>query len=189
MMKNRSFLMGLGIGIAACALILKLALIGQGAAEGNVKNLLSRTDLEEQAKTMNLKVYDVNEEVMTEEEWAELKGEGARSEETESDAATDSPEKPKVPQNETPEKPKQPTSEKTTEPTNSTEVVKYKVIQGATLNDVADHLSSLHVIQDLDAFLKEANRQKINRKIQTGTYEFQQNESTNSIIKKITTAP
>ncbi|WP_454190598.1 hypothetical protein [Paenibacillus sp. Marseille-Q7038] len=185
MMKNRSFLMGLGIGIAVCALILQLALIGQGAAEGNAKNVLSRTDIEEQAKTMNLKVYDVNQEVMTEEEWAELKEEGAGSEEKESGAATATvpPDKPKVPQNETPDEPKQPTSEKTTE------IVKYKVIQGATLNDVADHLSSLHVIQDRDAFLKEANRQKINRKIQTGTYEFQQNESTRSIIKKITTAP
>ena len=185
MMKNRSFLMGLGIGIAACALILKLALIGQGAAEENAKNVLSRTELEEQAATMNLKVYDVKDKVMTEEEWAEQKG--ARLEETESGAVTESPEKPKVPQNETPDEPKQPTSEKKAEP--STEVVRYKVIQGATLNDVADHLTSLHVIQNPEAFLKEANRQKINRKIQTGTYEFKQNESTNSIIKKITAAP
>lgn len=185
MMKNRSFLMGLGIGIAACAFILKLALIGQGAAEEKAMNVLSRTELEEQAATMNLKVYDVKDKVMTEEEWAEQKG--VRLEETESGTATESPDKPKVPQNEAPDEPKQPTSEKKAEP--STEVVKYKVIQGATLNDVADHLTSLHVIQDLDAFLKEANRQKINRKIQTGTYEFQQNESTNSIIKKITAAP
>lgn len=185
MMKNRSFLMGLGIGIAACAFILKLALIGQGAAEEKAMNVLSRTELEEQAATMNLKVYDVKDKVMTEEEWAAQKG--ARLEETESGTATESPDKPKVPQNEAPDEPKQPTSEKKAEP--STEVVKYKVIQGATLNDVADHLTSLHVIQDVEAFLKEANRQKINRKIQTGTYEFKQNESTNSIIKKITAAP
>ena len=188
MIKNRSFLIGLGIGITACALILQLALIGQGAAEGNEKNVLSRSDLEEQAKTLNLKVYDVEEEVMTEEEWTELKAEGVLSE-TESGVSTDSPEKPKEPQNEKPDEPKQPTSEKTTQPAESTDIVKYKVIQGATLNDVANHLSSLHVIQDLDAFLKEANRQKINRKIQTGTYEFEQNESTSSIIKKITSAP
>ena len=177
MIKNRSFLMGLGIGITACAFVLQLALIGQGAAEGNEKNVLSRSELEEQAKTLNLKVYDAQDEVMTEEEWTGLQAEGAISEQT------------KEPQNEKPDEPKQPTSEKTTEPAESTEIVKYKVIQGATLNDVANHLSSLHVIQDLDAFLKEANRQKINRKIQTGTYEFEQNESTSSIIKKITSAP
>lgn len=187
MMKNRSFLMGLGIGIAACAFILKLALIGQGVSEENAMNDLSRTELEEQAATMNLKVYDAKDKVMTEEEWAKQKG--AREEKTESGAGTaaESPDKPNVPQNEAPDEPKQPTSEKKTEP--STEVVKYKVIQGATLNDVADHLTSLHVIQDVEAFLKEANRQKINRKIQTGTYEFKQNESTDSIIKKITSAP
>lgn len=188
MIKNRFFLMGLGIGITVCALILQLALIGQGAVEGNKTSDLSRTELEEQAKTLNLKVYDAKDEVMTEEEWTKLKAEGELSKQTESGTSIDTPEKPKNPQSKTPDEPKQPTSEKTSDESTA-EVVKYKVIQGATLNDVADHLSSLHVIQDLDAFLKEANRQKINRKIQTGTYEFEQNESTSSIIKKITSAP
>lgn len=187
MIKNRFFLLGLGIGITVCALILQLALIGQGAVEGNKTSDLSRTELEEQAKTLNLKVYDAKDEVMTEEEWTKLKAEGDLSKQTESGTSIDTPEKPKNPQST--DEPKQPTSEKMPEPVESTEVVKYKVIQGATLNDVADHLSSLHVIQDLDAFLKEANRQKINRKIQTGTYEFERNESTSSIIKKITSAP
>lgn len=188
MIKNRSFLMGLGTGIALGALILQLALIGQGASATYDKTL-SREELEEQAELLNLKVYDLNEKVMTEEEWTSSKSDGSSTLQGEPDPADDSLEQPADPEVELPEEseePEEPTSEKTSSADENSDMVTYRVIQGATLNDVADHLSTLHVIQDKAAFLKEAKRQKINTKIQTGTYEFKQNESISSVIQKIT---
>ncbi|WP_211745918.1 hypothetical protein [Paenibacillus sp. Marseille-Q4541] len=188
MIKNRSFLMGLGIGIIVGTLILQLALIGQGAVSSGGDKALSRSELEAQAETLNLKVYDANQEVMTEEEWTSLKMEpdGSQKEGSKTDEVSASPKKPATPKNEEPVEPKQPTTKKTSKPDEADTVVRYRVIPGATLNDVADHLTSLHVIQDRDAFTKEANRQKVNTKIQTGTYEFVQNESVSSVIQKIT---
>ncbi|SFS48267.1 hypothetical protein [Paenibacillus sp. 453mf] len=198
MIKNRSFLIGLGTGIAAGALILQLALIGQGQAGGQPTqdlSTLSREELQEAAEELELKVYDASAEVMTEEEWTEARaGEQAQDNSTLSGTNSGNTSSSGGPAVSVPEQPDQPEApENTNAPNPAGEpvpgTVSYRVINGATLNDVADNLLSLRVIEDRDAFVEEAINQGINRKIQVGTFEFTEGESIDSIISKLISGP
>ncbi|MCM3782931.1 hypothetical protein M3231_08080 [Neobacillus mesonae] len=188
MIRNRSFLFGLGSGIVVGALILQLALIGQGQAGVNNTedpSSLTREQLEEAADELQLKVYDAATEVMTEEEWTDLKASENSSQSTgnaASEPEVSEPQQPAAPDNKEPTEPEQ-ASEPASEP------ISYRVINGATLTDVADHLSALHVIEDREAFLKEATKQKINKKIQVGTFQFTEAESIDSVIQKLIAEP
>ncbi|MDU4698679.1 MAG: hypothetical protein E6Y08_22940, partial [Paenibacillus sp.] len=65
MMKNRQFMLGLGCGLIAGALLLQLMLIGQG---GN-KELYTKEQIERAAVLAGLKVVEADQELLTEEEW------------------------------------------------------------------------------------------------------------------------
>ncbi|MEK5058754.1 MULTISPECIES: hypothetical protein [unclassified Paenibacillus] len=198
MIKNRSFLLGLGTGIAAGALILQLALIGQGQAGGDQTldlSTLTREQVQEAADELELKVYDASAEVMTEEEWTEAKAE-ERAQGSSTSSSDNSGKNPSSdgPVASTPEQPDQPAAPENSqapkpadEPAPGT--ISYRVINGATLNDVADHLSSLRVLDNRDAFIEEARKQKINNKIQVGSYEFTEGESIDSVISKLISGP
>lgn len=198
MIKNRSFLLGLGTGIAAGALILQLALIGQGQAGGDQTldlSTLTREQVQEAADELELKVYDASAEVMTEEEWTEAKAE-ERAQGSSTSLSDNSGKNPSSdgPEASTPEQPDQPAAPENSqapkpadEPAPGT--ISYRVINGATLNDVADHLSSLRVLDNRDAFIEEARKQKINNKIQVGSYEFTEGESIDSVISKLISGP
>lgn len=198
MIKNRSFLLGLGTGIAAGALILQLALIGQGQAGGHETqdlSALTREELQEAAEELELKVYDASAEVMTEEEWTEAKAEEqAQGNSTSSSTNSGNTASSEDPEASTPEQPEQPAAPENSQAPKPADkpapgTISYRVINGATLNDVADHLSSLRVLENRNAFIEEAKKQKINKKIQIGTYEFTEGESIDSVISKLISGP
>lgn len=198
MIKNRSFLLGLGTGIAAGALILQLALIGQGQAGGDQTldlSTLTREQVQEAADELELKVYDASAEVMTEEEWTEARAEEqAQGNSTSSSANSGKKPSSDGPDASTPEQPDQPAAPENSQAPKPADkpapgTISYRVINGATLNDVADHLSSLRVLDNRDAFIEEARKQKINNKIQVGSYEFTEGESIDSVISKLISGP
>lgn len=61
----------------------------------------------------------------------------------------------------------------------------YKISHGSTLTGVAEGLLKAGVISDKEAFLQAAKDKKINYKVRTGTFTFEQGEDFSSIISKI----
>lgn len=197
MMKNRQFMLGLGCGLIAGALLLQLMLIGQGSN----KELHSREQIERAAVLAGLKVVEVDQELLTEEEWLERSGEASGTPE---DGAGNNPETPVDPAKPNapaaPETPEHPgtgdgqalpgaKSGATNEPgapdSPQPATVEYKIVGGTTLEGVAQGLEQAGVIADKSAFLKTAVSKKINYKVRAGTYSFQVGEDFNSIISKI----
>jgi len=206
MIRNRQFMMGLGAGLIAGALLLQLMMIGQGTGK-----LRTKAEVEQAAALLNLKVVEAEQELLTEEEWKkEREGEGTAGEQQ-----ADPPKQPKTPDAPgTPEQPVQPESSKKPETSKAPEASKppgetaapktetpvkpqapqkttvtYKISAGSTLSGVAEGLEKSGVIADKTAFLKEAKSKKINTKIRTGTFTFELGEEIGSIISKITAAP
>lgn len=71
MIKNRSFMLGMGTGLITGALLLQLAMIGQGQSQQSSidpKNM-TREQLEKAAAELNLQINDSSDPKMTEEEW------------------------------------------------------------------------------------------------------------------------
>ncbi|WP_059045305.1 MltG/YceG/YrrL family protein [Paenibacillus rubinfantis] len=196
MMKNRQFMLGLGCGLIAGALLLQLMLIGQG---GN-KELYTKEQIERAAVLAGLKVVEVDQELLTEEEWLERTGQatGTPVDET-GDAITpvvpEQPAAPTAPAN--PDKPG--TDDGQAAPDAQTDgingpvtpespqpaTVEYKIVGGTTLDGVAQGLEQAGVIADKSAFLKTAVSKKINYKVRAGTYTFEVGEDFDSIISKI----
>ncbi|RCX21279.1 hypothetical protein DFP94_10225 [Fontibacillus phaseoli] len=194
MIRNRQFMTGLGIGLIVGALLLQVMLIGQGQA-GKLK---TKEQVEQAAASLNLKVVERNQELLTEEEWRArseeaLPGEGETEgglNETKVPADPEAPNTPTapadpeksdpsgslaVPETTTPESPKEPDKGS----------VKYKIAYGSTLTGVAEGLLQAGVISDKEAFLKQAKAKHINKKVRTGTFTFEVGEEYNSIISKI----
>lgn len=198
MMKNRQFMLGLGCGLIAGALLLQLMLIGQGGG----KELYTREQIERAAVLAGLKVVEADQELLTEEEWLERSGEASGS----ADVAGDNPTAPVVPERpdapKAPETPDNPKTDKgqtlpeakdgeteTSGPVdpNSPQpaTVEYRIVGGTTLEGVAQGLEQAGVIADKSAFVKKAVSKKINYKVRAGTYTFEVGEDVDSIISKI----
>ncbi|WP_068780737.1 hypothetical protein [Paenibacillus sp. GM2] len=199
MIKNRHFMMGLGVGLIVGALLLQLMLIGQ---EGSGK-LWTKEQVEQAAALLNLKVVEHEDELLTKEEWeaqsepAAGSGENSKSESI--DKKADTPEDPKAPT--VPDTPATDNGTKDTAKTTSPETpktdapkepskpeateVQYKISYGNTLTNVADGLHKKGIIANKNEFIKQAKARKINSKIRTGTYSFQVGEDYDSIIDKI----
>lgn len=197
MMKNRQFMLGLGCGLIAGALLLQLMLIGQG---GN-KELYTKEQIERAAVLVGLKVVEADQELLTEEEWLERSGQAENPPADEAGNSTKSPEVPKQPNAPTvPETPDNPGTDDgqavpgakagdTKGPANPDSpqpaTVEYKIVGGTTLEGVAQGLEQAGVIADKSAFLKTAVSKKINYKVRAGTYTFEAGEDFDSIISKI----
>lgn len=210
MMKNRSFLFGLGTGLIAGALLLQLMISG-GAAP------LTKEQVLQGAEKLNLKVIDEStespsDEAALEEADQDQKNVGLNNGSQENvapsvpavaaspapvEAPTVSdhpnkvipPEEPSTPIGGTVEKP-----EATTVPTAVTPVtpkvtanaeIFVRIPSGSTLTETADILEKAKVIEDKANFLKIANKREINKKIQSGSYKFNKDESLDSIVEKL----
>ncbi|GIO29972.1 MULTISPECIES: endolytic transglycosylase MltG [Paenibacillus] len=203
MIKNRSFMIGLGSGLLAGALLLQLMNAG---AEQQVSSRppeavkLTKDQLQEQAEALGLQIIDADDDRMTEEEWkqrmidksAKPQGSGVKAPAAGQKAeAPKTPEKPAVPDSKAAgqtagketgsgvNKPKAPEAPPIT----------VKIASGSNLTDVADKLKKSGVISDAAAFVEKGRGQKMSTKIRSGTYEFAPGEDFTSIIAKITTKP
>lgn len=194
MIRNRSFMLGLGAGLIAGALLLQLMLLGQGS----FSKLQTREEVERAAALLDLKVVGQHEELMTEEEWKaqeqpdlEVEPDGT----TPSVAAPDSPESPAAPSSPSADGEQDGTNGETSSGQSGSGLtenlsaqgayIEYKISGGTTLSGVADGLLRAGVISDKDEFLKQANAQKINYTVRAGTYQFVAGEDYASIIKKL----
>ncbi|MBU5673050.1 endolytic transglycosylase MltG [Paenibacillus brevis] len=188
MIRNRSFMLGLGAGLIAGALLLQLMLLGQGS----FNKAQTREEVERAAALLDLKVVGEHEELMTKEEWKaqeQLGSELQPDRDVPSVADPDSPESPVSPSS--------PSTEDENDGTGSVEsglmedlanqgsYIEYKISGGTTLSGVADGLLRAGVISDKAEFLKQANAQKINYTVRAGTYQFLAGEDYASIIKKL----
>ncbi|MDH6369144.1 hypothetical protein M2444_000922 [Paenibacillus sp. PastF-3] len=210
MMKNRSFLFGLGTGLIAGALLLQLMISG-GAAP------LTKEQVIQGAEKLNLKVIDEATEPPLDESALEdavqgQKSAGVNEGITEnvapsepsvaaspapvvSPAVSDNPSKVIPPKE--PSTPKEGTIEEpevTTAPTavapdkpkaTANAGVVVRIPSGSTLTKTADILEKAEVIKDKASFLKAANQRQINTKIQSGSYTFNKDESLDSIVEKL----
>ncbi|USB32068.1 peptidase [Paenibacillus sp. YPG26] len=92
-MKNRTFMVGLGVGLILGALLLQIMLIGQG---NESSQLLTKPQVQQAAERLGMKVYDGNEQVLTAEEW-EAKAKEERQKKEKDEAETKSPAEPAAP--------------------------------------------------------------------------------------------
>lgn len=60
-----------------------------------------------------------------------------------------------------------------------------RIPSGSTLTKTADILEKAEVIKDKADFLKAANQRGINKKIQSGSYNFNKGETLDSILEKL----
>lgn len=187
MVKNRTFMLGVGTGLIAGALLLQLALIGQG--ESNASRELTRGD------GLGLQAGDSTERLMTEEQWRQKAlgkgspspGKGAAPK---SAAVVASPKSPQPPQMGSAGTVTSPAGNKTAQANKqpAAPLIQYDIAPGSNLSDVAAGLEKAGVIKDANAFQRAANEQKVNTKIRSGTYSFRAGETLSSIIAKITAA-
>lgn len=198
MIKNRTFMMGVGTGLVVGAVLLQLMWIGQGST-ALVTQSLTKEELAAAAEALDLQVVERTDELMTEEQWEEKKltgNEGSESADIDPAPQPDS-KKPEVPQ-----QPKQPDTDSDKQespqvnqpaepktPAKAKTSIEVRIPAGNNLSDVATSLLSAGVIEDKQAFINKATEKKINRTIQSGTYSFTAGESYNSIITKITAKP
>ncbi|WP_339249043.1 hypothetical protein [Paenibacillus sp. FSL P2-0136] len=197
MMKNRFFMLGLGVGLIAGALLLQLMIAGRTAP-------LTKEELIRQAASLNLTVVDPAEAAATAtsspEEAAKAQASGAPAATPASTPAV--PPKPAaVPSAATtPGKPSAPAQPQSTAapvtkapatpeaPVAAVDgVISLKIPTGITLAQTADLLAEAGVIEDKNKFLQTANSRKVNTIIQYGSYSFTKGESINSIIDKLIT--
>ncbi|AWP26928.1 endolytic transglycosylase MltG [Paenibacillus sp. Cedars] len=197
MIKNRTFMMGLGSGLVVGAILLQLMWIGQGSTASDTKDL-TKEQVMAAAEALDMQVIEPSEELLTADQWEEKKL-SERSSDTEgSDKAKeigtkqpDIPEQPEKPEadgkDQKPKEINKPAEPKT--PVKASAPIKVNIRAGNNLSDVASHLLSAGVIDNKQAFINKATEKKINTSIQSGTYSFTAGESYNSIITKITAKP
>lgn len=200
MIKNRVFMMGLGIGLVIGAVLLQLSMMGERSMSSNQaqEKQWTKEEIEQGAKSLNLSVVDEAEELMTEEQWKEKmqqdsgKMNGKSTVPPSKATDTQNPDSPKTPvkpdnsnNNTTNPTVKEPSTPKDAKPVQ----IRYAITKGSNLSHVAEGLKQAGVITDKVAFIKAATAKKINSQIQTGTYTFTAGENFQSIIKKISEKP
>ncbi len=206
MIKNRSFMFGLGTGLIAGALLLQLMISG-GAAPS-----LTKEELIQQAAKLNLTVTDPAADLQASPEPAAQATDPAAQtdgkDKTEASDAASTP-SPVPSAAASPEAAVQPSAAAApTEPAVPSKpvqsagtapeapatpqaavngIVAVRIPAGSTLTETAQLLAKAGVIKEQNEFLKTAMSRKINAKIQYGSYNFTKGESVNSIIEKLIT--
>ncbi|MED4957119.1 hypothetical protein P9747_20680, partial [Paenibacillus macerans] len=96
MIKNRHFMLGLGCGLIAGALLLQLMILGQGGGK-----LYTAEQVKQAAEQLGLKVVAADEELLTEEQWQEKAGtgqeDGGEGDEPDVPASPKNPDAPQAP--------------------------------------------------------------------------------------------
>lgn len=215
MIKNRSFLFGLGTGLITGALLLQLMISG-GAAP------LTKEQVLQGAEKLNMKVIDEAAEPSSgklrmiikrksQRPGADSRKQGERQPSAPAAAASPTPAvSPTTPESSdkaiAPNKPSTPTNGKVEQPkvtlkasaaptavapvtpkVTANASVSVRIPSGSTLTATTDILAKAGVIKDKSTFLEAANKRKINTKIQSGSYSFNKGESIDSIIEKLIT--
>ncbi|WP_042199195.1 hypothetical protein [Paenibacillus camerounensis] len=198
MIKNRSFMLGLGAGLIAGALLLQLMISG-GVAP------LTREELVRQAALLNLTVTDPAAAplatVAPDEADPAPEGQAggaATPVPTSTPAATaaaavqpSAAAKPSMPASPSQPAPSSGTAEAPAAPATPQAAapggIAVRIPAGSTLTETARILAASGVISDQNEFLQTAVSRKINTKIQYGSYNFVKNESVDSIIEKLIT--
>ncbi|MGG1879297.1 hypothetical protein ABDI30_17230 [Paenibacillus cisolokensis] len=200
MIRNRTFMMGLGIGLVLGAILLQLMIIGEGKqTQEDAAANLTREQLIAAAEAMNLQVVERSEDEEGAGEEADAasgtsEGEGQGEAEAEAPVNPPAPEEPEAPQQ--PEQPDEAQSASTeaggevsppSEPKPpAEEPIKLVVVRGSMLADVAEDLLQAGIIEDKQAFIARASSRNINRRVQTGTYSFKAGEDFDTIISELT---
>ncbi|KGE17498.1 endolytic transglycosylase MltG [Paenibacillus wynnii] len=198
MIKNRSFMLGLGFGLLSGAILLQL-MITAGTAQ------LTKEQVIKEAAELNLKVIAESDKLLTKEEWAALEeqvvkpgGNKPSPSPVVEPKAANSPDDTVAPS--APSTPKQ---SEVIQPDTSTipvstiapvesnslgkSAVSVRIPNGITLSEVADLLSKNGVIQDKQEFLRAAVKRGATKVIQYGNYTFDTKESLETIIDKLIT--
>ncbi|NGM81123.1 hypothetical protein G5B47_01715 [Paenibacillus sp. 7124] len=200
MIKNRSFMLGLGFGLAGGALLLQL-MISAGMATP------TKAQIVREASKLNLKVTGADDKLLTAEEWKKLSeqneagtaegGAPASGSQTPTNSASP-PAKAASPS--APSTPLQPGATGVQKPSDSAEAVPpsspaadkpvssgivLRIPNGVTLTEVADLLAGAGVIKDKDLFIIEAKSRRVQTKIQSGLYRFIPGQSNDAIIGQL----
>lgn len=189
MIRNRSFMIGLGVGLIVGALLLQLMLLGQGS----FNKLQTREEVERAAALLDLKVVGEHEELMTQEEWkAQEQPDSGLEPEGDVPSSPESPESPDSPSSPSLENGNDEASSEDGEfdflkdlSAQGSSYIEYRITAGTPLSGVAAGLLRAGVISDKDEFLELAKAEKINYTIRAGTYQFIAGEDYASIIKKL----
>lgn len=206
MIKNRSLIMGIGIGIIIGAVLLQLFNIGNGQTMLDGTQLTAE-QIREAAQTQNMQVYDSTEKVYSSDEWKQLQQEEKQKEEaTKAQKAEASKTTTKEPTSEQPTTPENPATPESTEtksttqsttpktstpssPTQPNTPTTFKITSGEMLNDIAYNLKTKGVIDSQKEFVNRVSELKANTKLQIGTFNLSAGEDLDSIIDKITHEP
>ncbi|MHA6529228.1 hypothetical protein [Paenibacillus sp. BAC0078] len=213
MIKNRSFMFGLGAGLIIGALLLQL-MISAGAAP------MSKEQLVKEAAKLNLTVADKAAEDQAEEGQAAEQGKQDAAKDNSASAlpsgsaqpsaspkaspaaspkaaskptAASTPAEPAAPSSPVssaaakPQVKASPVSPPSTPEPVAAGTVSVKIPNGITLTETADLLIEAGVVKEKEKFLKTAKDRKANTRIQYGSYSFAKGESINSIIDKLIT--
>ncbi|AHV97839.1 hypothetical protein [Paenibacillus sabinae] len=203
MIKNRSFMIGLGFGLAGGALLLQL-MISAGMATP------TKAQIVREASKLNLKVTGADDKLLTEKEWKKLSeqneagtsegGASASSSQTPTNPSASPPAKAASPS--APSTPLQPGATGVQKPSDSAAAVPpsspsaakpvssgivLRIPSGITLTEVADLLAGSGVIKDMDLFIIEAKSRRVQTKIQSGLYRFTPGQSNDAIIGQLIT--
>lgn len=207
MIKNRSLMIGIGIGIIIGAVLLQLFNIGKGQTMLDGTQLTA-DQIREAAQAQNMQVYASTEKVYSSDEWKQLQQEEKQKQEAAKQAkekanGQDTTKEPTSEQPTTPEDPTTPESKETKTTTNSTTPktsnpssptqpntpTTFKITSGEMLNDIAYNLKTEGVIDSQKEFVNRVSELKANTKLQVGTFTLNAGEDLDSIIDKITHEP
>lgn len=123
MIKNRSLMIGLGIGIILGAILLQLVNIGKGQTMLSGEQLTPE-QIQQAAQAQNMQVYTSDQKVYTREQWQELVKQEEEKKKQQSQQSTQSGQQsttkePETTQPTEPESPEQPSTSGTTSSTSS----------------------------------------------------------------------
>lgn len=190
MRKNRSWLMGLGIGIILGASMLQLI----NAAKDRSDNMPpTREQLQQEAKDAGFAVYPADEKLYTEEELQKKLDEATQAkpkpEAQPSDDAAPQAEASSSPSAESSPRPsgEAPATESAGEPANvdsRDEPVTLYVRPNMSLQQVAEELEKLGIVADADAFVKTAK--PISKRLDPGTATFAPGMTDEDIMSELT---
>ena len=203
MIKNRFFMLGLGAGLIAGALLLQLMIAGRAVP-------LTKEQLIKEAVKLNLTVVDkagadasaAPEDGAQGEAPAAAAGASAAAGQTASPSPAATPKAAVAPSAAaTPGKPSAPTKPESSAANTGAAApaapespavalngaISVRIPTGITLTETAELLAEAGIIQDKAKFLQTADSRKANKIIQYGSYTFAKGESINSIIDKLIT--
>lgn len=169
MLKNKSFLKGLGWGFIAGAVLLQMMITVKdagGTAEPGAKEPeLTAKLVKEKAAALHLKVYDADEKVYTQGELDDTVNKAVEKAKADAAAAGGTP------------------------PAAAPKQVTVYIVEGMPAVAVVDLLYKTGIVVDRMALEQTINSGQLSGKIRAGLYTFGLNEKIEDVIAKLTTPP